>query len=150
MEIIGNLIEKRDVRQASPTFTVREFVVEVVNQRDPRYNDYLLCQLTGDRCSLLDQFNIGEVVQVTFDLRGRKWQAQDGSTRYIMSLNAWRVDRPQALGQNMGGYAAQQAYPQQQAYQQPVQQPAYQQAAPQQPQAPAAQPVPGATDDLPF
>lgn len=153
MEIIGKLIEKRDARQASPTFLVREFVIEVENQRDPRYNDFLLCQLTGDRCALLDQFNLGELVQVTFDLRGRKWTAQDGTVRYIMSLNAWRVDRPQAPGQAayaQPGQYTQQAYPQQQGYQQPAtgayQQPTAQPVAPQQPAAP----IQGAADDLPF
>ena len=119
MEIIGKLIEKRDQRQASQTFVVREFVIEVENPRDPRYNDFLQCQLTGDRCALLDQYQIGETVQVTFDLRGRKWTAPDGTVRYIMSLNAWRLDRPQYNAQAPQGYP-QQGYQQPQAYQQPA------------------------------
>lgn len=150
MEIIGKLIEKRDAVQRSTTFIVREFVVEVPNQRDPRYNDFLLCQLTGDRCSLLDQFNVGEDVQVTFDLRGRKWEAPDHTVRYIMSLNAWRVDRP---GQNQYQQPGP-GYPQQGYGNQPVYNPQY-----VQPTTPPAQPTqtiqqPDAAsspaDDLPF
>ncbi|MCQ2226280.1 MAG: DUF3127 domain-containing protein [Bacteroidales bacterium] len=140
MEIIGKLIEKRETRQPSATFTVREFVVEVENQRDPRYNDFLLFQLTGDRCALLDQYQLQETIQITFDLRGRKWTAPDGTVRYITSLNAWRVDRPQVGGQPMGS----QAYQPQQPYQQQVSQPA----------APAAQPdfqnTGNPDEDLPF
>jgi len=147
MEIIGKLIEKRDQRQASQTFVVREFVIEVENQRDPRYNDFLQCQLTGDRCALLDQYQIGELVQVTFDLRGRKWTAPDGTVRYIMSLNAWRLDRPQAPGM------APQQYPQQ-GYQQPAPQPQMAQPAqPVQPVAPQQSAAPAGdspADDLPF
>ncbi len=151
MEIIGKLIEKRDQRQASATFVVREFVIEIENQRDPRFNDFLLCQLTGDRCALLDQYQIGELIQVTFDLRGRKWTAPDGTVRYIMSLNAWRVDRPQ-----VPGMAPQVGYPQQ-GYQQPQVAPVYQQPAPQmaptQPQAAPQQSTAAEgspADDLPF
>lgn len=150
MEIIGKLIEKRDQRQASATFVVREFVIEVENQRDPRYNDFLLVQMTGDRCSLLDQFQLGEVVVVTCDIRGRKWTAQDGTIRYIMSLNAWRIERPQPQGgmQPQGAYAQ----PQQQ-YGQP--QNGYAQPQPQNYSQPAPNPstgaeTPGGADDLPF
>lgn len=155
MEIIGKLHEKKDAVQRTATFLVREFVVEVFNQRDPRYNDYLLCQLTGDRCSLLDQYNVGDDVQVTFDLRGRKWTAQDGTVRYMTSLNAWRIDRP---GQNQYQQPAP-GYPQQGYGQQPVytQQPAQQYVQPTQPVPPVApqptqqpDPAQSPTDDLPF
>ncbi len=145
MEIIGKLIEKRDQRQASQTFVVREFVIEVENPRDPRYNDFLQCQLTGDRCALLDQYQIGDTIQITFDLRGRKWTAPDNTIRYIMSINVWRIDRPQYTA----AAAPQGAY-QQQPYQQPVQPVA---AAPQPaaaPQQPAPAPADSPADDLPF
>lgn len=173
MEIIGKLLEKRDARKVSETFTIREFVIEVENQRNPNYNDFLLCQLSNDRVTYIDQYEVGSLVRVTFDLRGRKWTAPDGTVRYIMSLNAYRIDPP-GMPSDMqpGGYAQQPMQggyqqPMQGGYQQPMQggfqQPmggGYQQPAPafqpQQPTAPTQQPqaptnnTPDNADGLPF
>ncbi|MCQ2203222.1 MAG: DUF3127 domain-containing protein [Bacteroidales bacterium] len=146
--IIGKLVEKKDQRNATQTFVVREFVVEVEDGRDPRFNDILLFQLTGNNISIIDNFNIGDKIEVTFDLRGRTSQSKDGSGRilYFTTLNAWRVNYPQIPQQQpmQQGYAQQQPM---QGYQQPVQQ-AYNQPMPQAPQMNNG----GAGDnsDLPF
>ncbi len=108
MEIIGKLYEKHDTVQRTQTFSVREFVIEIENPRNPQYNDFVLFQLTNDRCPLIDPFAAGELLQITFDIRGRRWQSPEGRVSYFNTLNAWRVERytPQAA---VG------------AYQQPVQ-----------------------------
>ena len=47
--------------------------------------------MTQDRCSLIDNYNEGDVIKVTFDLRGREW-----NEKYFTNLNAWRIDKPAA------------------------------------------------------
>jgi hypothetical protein len=50
-------------------------------------------QLTQDKCSLLDGFNINDQIDVSFNLRGREWTSPQGEVKYFNSLDAWRIDR---------------------------------------------------------
>jgi len=83
----GVLVVKEDVVKRTETFSVREFVIEVAGDR---FSDFVKFQLTNDKCALLDSFQIGDQVLVTFNLRGRKWE-KDGKTTYFNSLDAWRL-----------------------------------------------------------
>ena len=95
--------------------------------------------MTNNQCSLIDNFNVGDQITVTFDLRGRKWTNPQGQEVYFNTLSAWRIDHAQAAAN---------AQPFNQAAPQP-------QAAPQaaQPQftQPTVNPATSAPeDDLPF
>jgi len=45
-------------------------------------------QLAQDKCSLVDDYNEGDTVEVDFDLRGREWNG-----KYFTNLQAWRISR---------------------------------------------------------
>ncbi len=90
-EISGSLIVKDDIVDISSSFRKREFVIEVVNERNTDWNDFIKFQLTQDRCQLLDPFRLGEKIKVFFNLRGRKWE-KDGRVNYITNLEAWRIE----------------------------------------------------------
>jgi hypothetical protein len=89
MESIGKLRAIFDTKQISERFTKREFVLEVV---DGKYPQTVLFQLTGDRCSNLDQFQVGDEVRVEFNLRGREWKNPQGEVKYFNSLDVWRIE----------------------------------------------------------
>lgn len=145
MELIGKLEEVRTAVQRTATFTVREFVLEVENQRNAQWNDHILFQVTNNNVGLLDNFAVGQMIKVTFDIQGRRWTGQDGTQRVFNTLSAWRIEAAQ------DGATAQAASPAQ-PYTQPAAAPA-QPAQPAQPSAPA-QPAQNAdmapVDDLPF
>jgi hypothetical protein len=86
----GILIFKDIEKQISETFKTREFVIEVVNENDPKWNDFIKFQLSNDKCSLIDNIAIGAPIEVSFNLRGRKWE-KDGKVSYFNSLDAWRI-----------------------------------------------------------
>ncbi len=90
-EITGNLIVKENIIEVSTSFKKREFVIEVQNQRNSDWNDFIKFQLTQDKCALLDQFNIGDPLKVFFNIKGRKWE-KDGKTNYFSNLEAWRLE----------------------------------------------------------
>ena len=94
-EQTGKVIEKFDTQQISDRFKKREFVIEVVNERNQDWNDYIKFQLTQDRCAQLDPFNLGEPIKVAFNVRGRKWE-KDGKVNYFSNLEAWRLEKVQA------------------------------------------------------
>ena len=135
MNLIGKLHEKFETQNISATFRKREFVVEYAD--NPMYPQYIKFQLVQDKCELLDQFEPGTMMDISFNLRGRSWVNPEGQTKYFNSIDAWRLSPA--------------------VTQQPVQQMPQQQPMPQAqtttPQTPASQGMVDVTaedDDLPF
>ena len=83
-EVAGKLIKKYDTENKTGSFQAREFVIEV----DGQYPQFVKFQLVQDRCGIIDAYNEGEMIKVSFDLRGREWQG-----KYFTNLNAWRVEK---------------------------------------------------------
>ncbi len=84
-EVEGKLHKIFPTEQKSASFSAREFVLEIP---DGNYPQLVKFQAVQDRCGLIDSFEEGDMVKVSFDLRGREWQG-----KYFSNLNAWRVDR---------------------------------------------------------
>lgn len=110
LEITGKLIAKYDTQQVNEKFKKREFVIETSEEiKGNFYINYAKFQLVQNKCDLLDRYNTGDSIKVSFNLKGNKWE-KDGKTNYITQLDAWRIE-------NLGIYPAQPA----QQYSQPVQ-----------------------------
>ena len=98
LEIKGRIVRIFDSEAVSPTFTVRKFWVEHGDTSFAQINEF---QLTQDYCALLDKYNIGDVVTVKFNLRGKTYAE---GQKVFNSLNAWKLE----------GIGAQQQAPQSQ------------------------------------
>eukprot|EP01029_Cantina_marsupialis_P000812 TRINITY_DN1060_c0_g1_i1.p2 TRINITY_DN1060_c0_g1~~TRINITY_DN1060_c0_g1_i1.p2 ORF type:complete len:125 (+),score=33.77 TRINITY_DN1060_c0_g1_i1:540-914(+) len=96
-EINGKVIVKEETQAISDRFKKREFVIEVENERNSEWNDFIKFQLTQDRCDLLETVSLYEEIKVSFNVRGRKWE-KDGKTSYFSNLEAWRIEKVQAAG----------------------------------------------------
>ncbi len=145
LEVTGRLIEIQPIQQIKENFSKREFVIEITQQTNTgmTFTNFASFQLVNNACQMVDRFQVGQDVKVSFDIRGNKWE-KDGQTRYITNLNAWRIEA--AMAPQM-----QQGYPQQQPQQQ-FNQPANPAQQPYNPPAQQAGPSfePGSGDDLPF
>lgn len=91
IETSGRIHALFDTQQVTERFRKREFVLELGD--NPRYPQYVLFQLTGDRCENLEGFSVGDEVKLEFSLRGREWQSPKGETRYFNSLDVWALER---------------------------------------------------------
>ncbi len=93
-EIQGKLLEVYDVQQVSDTFRKREFVIEkseqIPNRVEPIIN-YVKFQTIQDRTTLIDDFEVGQDITVSFNIRGNKWQNREGGISYFTNLEAWRI-----------------------------------------------------------
>jgi len=141
MDITGKLIDRSAAIQVSDKFRKREFVIEVAD--NPQYPELICFQLIQDKCDMIDAYQMGQPIKVHFDLRGRKWEPNDGrDPRYFNTLQAWKLEPGQAQGPMLA-----QSMPTQQ-FVQPQQAPVYPQQQPvaQQPMmVPSGQPgVPAA------
>jgi hypothetical protein len=91
LEATGRIHALFEAQQVTERFRKREFVVELAD--NPRYPQYVMFQLTGDRCEMLDDFSVGDDVRVEFQLRGREWTSPRGDVKYFNSLDVWTVQR---------------------------------------------------------
>ena len=101
-ELKGILIVKEDEQQISASFKKREFVIEVVNERNTEWNDFIKIQLTQDRCALIDTVSLGDELNVSVNIKGRKWE-KDGKVSYFNSIEAWKIEKINQL--NAADYA---------------------------------------------
>lgn len=83
-EVEGKLHRLFPTEQKSASFQAREFVLEIP---DGNYPQLVKFQAVQDRCAMLDNYNEGDRIKVSFDLRGREWNG-----KYLTNLNAWRIE----------------------------------------------------------
>ena len=88
-EITGKLKVKNNTQVVSDRFSKRELVIATEEQ----YPQFISLQLTQDKCALLDAYQLGDDLKVSFNLRGREWTAADGTVKYFNSLEAWRIEK---------------------------------------------------------
>ncbi|MEQ3661130.1 MAG: DUF3127 domain-containing protein, partial [Flavobacterium sp.] len=69
MEVTGKIKLINDVQQISASFKKRELVVTTEEQ----YPQMIMIEFTQDKCDLLNNYNVGEPVKVSINLRGREW-----------------------------------------------------------------------------
>jgi len=91
MNIQGKLIEKFDTQQIKDTFQKREFVVEYAE--NPQYPEFIKFELIQSNCEQLEPFQVGDTLNISFNLKGRKWTDPQGNVKYFNSLQAWRLDK---------------------------------------------------------
>lgn len=100
MQVAGKLVVINPTQVVSDKFSKRKFVVETQDQ----YPQVIEFQLTQDKCDYLNHYKVGEQVNVSLNIRGRKWDSPSGETKYFNTLEAWKIER-------VGGAPQQQAQP---------------------------------------
>ncbi len=83
-EVEGKLHRVFPTEQRSASFSTRDFVLEIP---DGNYPQLIKFQAVQERTNILDNYNEGDQVRVSFDLRGREWNG-----KYLTNLNAWRME----------------------------------------------------------
>lgn len=135
LEVTGKLAVKYDTQQVKESFKKREFVVELSDDVNGNvYTNFAKMQLVQAKCDILDQFNVGDQIKVSFNIRGNRWE-RDGKVSYITNLDAWRIEPAMAAAPNAAPSM-----------------PAYNAAAanPAPPTGNFYNPAPESADDLPF
>ena len=75
-------------------FTKREFVVKLTGDNEnPTYPNHIALELIKDKCGLMDNYHIGDEINVSFNLSGRLWSGGNNGEKCFTSLQAWRVTR---------------------------------------------------------
>lgn len=91
----------------NPPFHKRDFVIALQTfDRDTGEaaideDNTPILTMTGDRCSQLESVAVGQMVAVTYGLRGRRYRDNDGKEKIITDINVTSV------GAMRGGYVPQ-------------------------------------------
>lgn len=92
MVLKGELIRIYETKQVSEKFALREFVIETKEQ----YPQSIILQVSQDKCKVLDNYKLGDLVQVSINVRGRKWTDKEGNDRFFNTLEVWKITNESA------------------------------------------------------
>jgi len=95
MEVLGKIKTINPEQQVSASFKKRELVVTTEEQ----YPQHIMIEFTQDKCDLLNNYNVGQPVKVSINLRGREWVNPQGETKYFNSIQGWRIEKLDAQQQ---------------------------------------------------
>ncbi|MBS9774031.1 MAG: DUF3127 domain-containing protein [Tenacibaculum sp.] len=89
MEVIGKIKLINETQTfGNNGFRKRELVVTT----DEQYPQMLLIEFIQDKCDLLNNFQVGQDVKVSINLRGREWINPEGQAKYFNSIQGWRIE----------------------------------------------------------
>ena len=90
MELKGRVKLIMDTQTFDSGFTKREFVVTTEEQ----YPQDVKFECIKDKTALLDSYNVGDTINVHFNIRGNEYNG-----RYFVNLQAWRIEAGAAQGE---------------------------------------------------
>ena len=89
MEIQGKIKVIDETKEyGSNGFRKREMVLTTEEQ----YPQHILVEFVRDKTELLNNFQVGQQVKVSINLRGREWVNPQGETKYFNSIQGWRIE----------------------------------------------------------
>ena len=65
---------------------------EVVVTTEEQYPQHIMIEFVQDKTDLLNNFQVGQQVKVSINLRGREWVNPQGETKYFNSIQGWRIE----------------------------------------------------------
>src|SRR3990167_5507933 len=89
MEFTGQIKRIGQTQIVSDKFSKREFTV--VDKPESEYPQILQFELHKDRCDIIDSFKPGDVVRVSYNLKGREWTNPEGEIKTFNTLQAWAI-----------------------------------------------------------
>lgn len=90
MQVSGTIKKIGEVQEVGTNgFKKRDIVITTEEQ----YPQHILIQFTQDKCSVLDDYKVGQDVTVDINLRGNEWVNPQGETKYFNTLQGWRITK---------------------------------------------------------
>lgn len=108
MQIVGKIKVINPDQQISENFRKREFVITT----DEQYPQHIAIELHQDKVDLLDPYNVGDLVKVSINIRGREWVNPQGEYKYFNTILAWKIERMNSQNSEIPKATPQQAFDQ--------------------------------------
>ncbi|WP_339751561.1 DUF3127 domain-containing protein [uncultured Winogradskyella sp.] len=69
---------------------------EVVVTTEEQYPQHIMVEFVQDKTDLLNNYQVGQQVKISINLRGREWVNPQGETKYFNSIQGWRIEALQS------------------------------------------------------
>ncbi|GGG14870.1 hypothetical protein GCM10011344_14370 [Dokdonia pacifica] len=69
---------------------------EIVVTTEEQYPQHIMVEFVQDKTDLLNNYQVGQNVKISINLRGREWVNPQGETKYFNSIQGWRIENLQA------------------------------------------------------
>ncbi len=69
---------------------------EIVVTTEEQYPQHIMVEFVQDKTDLLNNYQVGQDVKISINLRGREWVNPQGETKYFNSIQGWRIENLQA------------------------------------------------------
>ena len=56
------------------------------------FDNYPSFEFSGDKCAELDNYQVGQIVTITFDLQGNKYTDSNGKEKYYTSIRGFKIE----------------------------------------------------------
>jgi len=93
MEVEGKIKKIEETKEyGNNGFRKREVIITTEEQ----YPQHLAIEFVQDKTDLLNNYNVGQNVKISINLRGREWTNPQGEVKYFNSIQGWRIENLQA------------------------------------------------------
>lgn len=89
MEVTGKIKVLDDTVNVTTEFRKRNVVITTEEQ----YPQHISVEFIQDNCELLNGCNIGDLVTIGINLKGREWTNKEGVVKYFNTIQGWRLDK---------------------------------------------------------
>jgi Domain of unknown function (DUF3127) len=89
MDIRGKVNKMFEIQTFKNGFKKRELVIIT----DDKYPQSILVEFIQDKIKLLADIKEDDYVKISFNLRGREWINKNGITKYINSIQGWKIEK---------------------------------------------------------
>jgi hypothetical protein len=87
LTVKGTIKLINEIRVVSDKFSVREFVLTM----GEKYSQDILFQTVNDKMDIIAPYQVGQQVDVSFNLRGREYAAPGKPVKYYNTLDAYKI-----------------------------------------------------------
>lgn len=89
MEVTGKIKVINPTQEVTANYKKRELVVTTNEQ----YPQHILIEFGQDKCAILDNYAVGQEVEVSINIRGREWTNPQGEVKYFNSIQGWKINK---------------------------------------------------------
>ena len=65
---------------------------EVVITTEEQYPQHIMIEFVQDKTDLLNNYQVGQQVKISINIRGREWTNPQGEVKYFNSIQGWRIE----------------------------------------------------------
>jgi len=87
--VLGTIKVINETQNITASYRKRELVVTTNEQ----YPQHILIEFGQDKCDVLNNYKVGDSVDVSINIRGREWTNPQGEVKYFNSIQGWKINK---------------------------------------------------------